>query len=170
MKVGNHLAGPYKEPAASHHRFAIGVGSSSDVIVTASLLAGLVSVAVGTELAVVQSAAGELERATAVALGGGTALYLLALTAIHATTGHTGTGVGDRVLWLRLGSAAVALAIGAFGRLGAPLGLVGLLAVLLVAHVAAEMVLQLRAAGDAAPDVAPASGPPPCPDPMTTAS
>jgi low temperature requirement protein LtrA len=124
------------------------------------LLAGLVSVAVGTELAVVQSAAGELERATAVALGGGTALYLLALTAIHATTGHTGTGVGDRVLWLRLGSAAVALAIGAFGPLGAPLGLVGLLAVLLVAHVAAEMVLQLRAAGDAAPDVAPASGPP----------
>jgi low temperature requirement protein LtrA len=123
------------------------------------LLAGLVSVAVGTELAVVQSAGGEVERATALALGGGTALYLLALTVMHATTGHIGNRVGDRVLWLRLGSAGVALAIGVFGPLGAPLGLVGLLAVLLVAHVAVEMVLQLRAAGDAAPTGAPASGP-----------
>ena len=107
------------------------------------LLAGLVSVALGIELAVVESAAHELERATAMALGGGTALYLLALTALHAATGHS---ISDRVLWLRLGSAVVALAIGVFGPLGAPLGLVGLLAVLLVAHVAAETVLQHRAA------------------------
>jgi low temperature requirement protein LtrA len=122
------------------------------------LLAGLVSVAVGTELAVVQAAAGELERATAAALGGGTALYLLALTAIHATTGHA---IGDRVLWLwlRLGSAAVALAVGAFGPLGAPLGLVGLLAALLVVHVAVEMALRHQAAGEAPPDVPTATGP-----------
>jgi low temperature requirement protein LtrA len=111
------------------------------------LLAGLVSVALGIELAVVESAAHELERATAMALGGGTALYLLALTALHAATGHS---ISDRVLWLRLGSAVVALAIGVFGPLGAPLGLVGLLAVLLVAHVVAETVLQHRAASDAA--------------------
>jgi low temperature requirement protein LtrA len=116
------------------------------------LLAGLVSVALGIELAVVESAAHELERATAMALGGGAALYLLALTALHAATGHS---ISDRVLWLRLGSAVVALAIGVFGPLGAPLGLVGLLAVLLVAHVAAETVLQHRAASD----VAAATGP-----------
>jgi low temperature requirement protein LtrA len=116
------------------------------------LLAGLVSVALGIELAVVESAAHELERATAMALGGGTALYLLALTALHAATGHS---ISDRVLWLRLGSAVVALAIGVFGPLGAPLGLVGLLAVLLVAHVVAETVLQHRAASD----VAAATGP-----------
>jgi low temperature requirement protein LtrA len=121
------------------------------------LLAGLVSVAVGTELAVVQAAAGELERATAAALGGGTAMYLLALTAIHAT-GHA---IGDRVLWLRLGAAGVALAVGAFGPLGAPLGLVGLLAALLVADVAVEMVLlyQAAAAGEAPPDPSTATGP-----------
>jgi low temperature requirement protein LtrA len=116
------------------------------------LLAGLVSVALGIELAVVESATHELERATAMALGGGTALYLLALTALHAATGHS---ISDRVLWLRLGSAVVALAIGVFGPLGAPLGLVGLLAVLLVAHVVAETVLQHRAASD----VAAATGP-----------
>jgi low temperature requirement protein LtrA len=120
------------------------------------LLAGLVAVAVGTELAVLQSATGELQRATAAALGGGTALYLLALTAIHATTGHA---VGDRVLWLRLGSAAVALAIGAFGPLGAPLGLVGLLAALLVVHVAVETALQQQGAGEAPPEVSTATGP-----------
>jgi low temperature requirement protein LtrA len=111
------------------------------------LLAGLVSVALGIELAVVESAAHELERATAMALGGGAALYLLALTALHAATGHS---ISDRVLWLRLGSAVAALAIGVFGPLGAPLGLVGLLAVLLVAHVVAETVLQHRAASDVA--------------------
>jgi low temperature requirement protein LtrA len=116
------------------------------------LLAGLVSVALGIELAVVESAAHELERATAMALGGGTALYLLALTALHAATGHS---ISDRVLWLRLGSAVVALAIGVFGPLGAPLGLVGLLAVLLVAHVVAETLLQHRGASD----VAAATGP-----------
>jgi low temperature requirement protein LtrA len=120
------------------------------------LLAGLVAVAVGTELAVLQSATGELQRATAAALGGGTALYLLALTAIHATTGHA---VGDRVLWLRLGSAAVALAIGALGPLGAPLGLVGLLAALLVVHVAVETALQQQGAGEAPPEVSTATGP-----------
>jgi low temperature requirement protein LtrA len=121
------------------------------------LLAGLVSVAVGTELAVLQAAGGELERATAAALGGGTALYLLALTAIHATTGHA---IGDRVLWLRLAAAVVALAIGALGPLGAPLGLIALLAALLVVHVAAEMALrQQAAAGQAPPEGSTATGP-----------
>jgi hypothetical protein len=65
------------------------------------------------------------------------------------------------VLWLRLGSAGVALAIGAFGPLGAPLALVGLLAALLVVHVAVEMALrhQAAAAGEAAPDPSTATGP-----------
>jgi hypothetical protein len=104
----------------------------------------------------VQAASGELERATAAALGGGTALYLLALTAIHATTGHA---IGDRVLWLRLAAAVAALAIGALGPLDAPLGLVALLAALLVAHVAAEMALRQAAAGEAPPEGSTATGP-----------
>jgi hypothetical protein len=99
-----------------------------------------------------------LKLVIAAALLGGTALYLLALTAIHATTGHA---IGDRVLWLRLGSAGVALAVGALGPLGAPLGLVALLAALLVVHVAIEMALRLQAvaAGEAPPEPSTATGP-----------
>src|SRR6266545_2544179 len=67
--------------------------------------------------------------------------------------------IGDRVLWLRLGSAAVALAVGAFAPLGASLGLVGLLTALLVVHVAVEMALRHQAAGEAPPDVPTATGP-----------
>src|SRR4029450_12292860 len=47
-----------------------------------ALLAGLVSVAVGVEYAIVQVATGELERSTALALGGGTGLFLLATVLI----------------------------------------------------------------------------------------
>jgi low temperature requirement protein LtrA len=120
------------------------------------LLAGLVSVAVGTEFAVRQSAVGELDRSTTAALAGGTALYLLALTAIHASTGHS---VYDRVLWLRVGSAALALAVGAAWPLSSPLGLVAVLGVLLVAHVAVETTLQREPGDQPDAEVAPASGP-----------
>jgi low temperature requirement protein LtrA len=107
------------------------------------LLAGLVSVAVGTEFAVVGAAGGALARSTTLAFGGGTALYLLALTVVHARVGGV---VQDRVRWLRLGTAAVALAIGAFAPLGAPLILVGLMDALLVAHLVAETLLQQQGA------------------------
>ena len=46
------------------------------------LLAGLVSVAVGTEFAIREAATGQLERATTLALGGGTAVYLLSTVVI----------------------------------------------------------------------------------------
>src|SRR6266545_1263117 len=53
----------------------------------------------------------------------------------------------------------VSVAVGAFGPLGAPLGLVGLLAALLVVHVAVEMALRHQAASEAPPDVPTATGP-----------
>jgi low temperature requirement protein LtrA len=105
------------------------------------LLAGLVSVAVGTEYAVVEAAAGRLQRSTALALGGGTALYLLATVvaglAVRRTT--------DRMRWLGLGAAALALAIGLVWPLGFPAGLLVALDLMLIVLVAVESVGRLRA-------------------------
>jgi low temperature requirement protein LtrA len=120
------------------------------------LLAGLVSVAAGTEFAISETAVGELSRTTALALGGGTALYLLSLTAIHAVTGDS---VRNRVLWLRAGSAAAAVLVGAVGPLGAPVLEVGLLDVVLLAHVATETVLQGRPRPAPPDDLAPTPRP-----------
>ena len=72
------------------------------------LLAGLVSVAVGTEFAIREAATGQLERATTLTLGGGTAVYLLSTVVI----GLAIRSRPDRMLWLWLASAAVALAVG----------------------------------------------------------
>jgi low temperature requirement protein LtrA len=105
------------------------------------LLAGLVSVAVGTEFAVREAAAGQLERSTTLALGGGTALYLLATVAISLSVRRT----ADRVVWLRLGAAAAALAIGLTWPLSVPRGLIGLVDVLLVGLVAVETLWQRQA-------------------------
>jgi low temperature requirement protein LtrA len=100
------------------------------------LLAGLVSVAVGTEYAVREAADGLLERSTTLALGGGTALYLLAMVVI----GLAVRGTADRVLWLWVGAAAVALALGLLWPLDAPLGLLALLDLVLVGLVVVEVV------------------------------
>jgi low temperature requirement protein LtrA len=100
------------------------------------LLAGLVSVAVGTEYAVRETADGLLERSTTLALGGGTALYLLAMVVIGLAVRRT----ADRVLWLWVGAAAVALALGLLWPLGAPLGLLALLDLVLVGMVVVEVV------------------------------
>jgi low temperature requirement protein LtrA len=105
------------------------------------LLAGLVSVAVGTEYAVVESAAGQLERATALALGAGTALYLLATVVIGLAIRRT----TDRVRWPALGAAALALAIGLVWPLGLPVGLLVVLDLMLVALVAVQSAGRLRA-------------------------
>src|SRR5512132_4366229 len=72
------------------------------------LLAGLVSVAVGTEYAIREAATGTLDRTTTVDLGGGTALYLLSTVVIGLAVRRG----GDRRLWLWLGAAAVCLAVG----------------------------------------------------------
>jgi low temperature requirement protein LtrA len=104
------------------------------------LLAALVSVAVGTEFAVRESATGTLERSTTLALGGGTALYLLA-TVVVGLAVRSGP---DRTLWLWLGAVAAALAIGLLWPLGLPLGLLVALDLVLVTLVAVDSVGRLR--------------------------
>jgi low temperature requirement protein LtrA len=104
------------------------------------LLAGLVSVAVGTEFAVREAATGTLERSTTLALGGGTALYLLAT----AVAGLAIRSRRDPMLWLWLGAAAVTLVIGLTWPLGLPVGLLVALDLVLVALVAVDAVGRLR--------------------------
>ena len=105
------------------------------------LLAGLVSVAVGVEYAIVQVATGQLERSTALALGGGTALYLLATVVIGLAVRRT----TDRVRWQMLGAAALALAIGLVWPLELPVGLLVTLDVILIVLVAVESADRLKA-------------------------
>jgi low temperature requirement protein LtrA len=105
------------------------------------LLAGLVSVAVGTEYAVIEASTGQLERATALSLGAGTALYLLATVVIGLAVRRT----ADRVRWLALGAAALALAIGLVWPLGLPVGLLVVLDLMLVVLVVVESTGRLRA-------------------------
>jgi low temperature requirement protein LtrA len=98
------------------------------------LLAGLVSVAVGTEYAIRDAAGGQLERSTTAALGGGTALYLLSTVVIGLAVRRG----SDRRLSLWLGSAAVCLAVGLVWPLGLPVGLLVALDLVLFALVAVE--------------------------------
>jgi low temperature requirement protein LtrA len=105
------------------------------------LLAGLVAVAVGTEYAVIGASTGQLERSTALSLGAGTALYLLATVVIGLAVRRT----ADRVRWLALGAAALALAIGLVWPLGLPVGLLVVLDLMLVALVVVESTGRLPA-------------------------
>jgi low temperature requirement protein LtrA len=98
------------------------------------LLAGLVSVAVGTEYAILDAAGGQLERSTTAALGGGTALYLLSTVVIGLAVRRG----SDRRLSLWLGSAAVCLAVGLVWPLGLPVGLLVALDLVLFALVAVD--------------------------------
>ena len=98
------------------------------------LLAGLVSVAVGTEYAIRDAAGGQLERSTTAALGGGTALYLLSTVVIGLAVRRG----SDRRLSLWLGSAAVCLAVGLVWPLGLPVGLLVAVDLVLFALVAVE--------------------------------
>jgi low temperature requirement protein LtrA len=98
------------------------------------LLAGLVSVAVGTEYAIRDAAGGQLERSTTAALGGGTALYLLSTVVIGLAVRRG----GDRRLSLWLGSAAVSLAVGLVWPLGLAVGLLVALDLVLFVLVTVE--------------------------------
>jgi low temperature requirement protein LtrA len=109
------------------------------------LLAGLVSVAVGTEFAVRESVTGTLERSTTLALGGGTALYLLA-TVVVGLAVRSGA---DRMLWLWLGSAAAILAVGFLWPLGLPVGLLVAVDLVLVTLVSVDSVARRQAAPEA---------------------
>jgi low temperature requirement protein LtrA len=118
------------------------------------LLAGLVSVAVGTEYAVREAAEGQLERSTTVALGGGAALYLLATVLI----GLAVRSVTGRVLGVWLAAAVVALVIGLVWPLGVPVGLLLVLDVVLVGLVAVETIWQRQAEAEALAGAEPATG------------
>ena len=98
------------------------------------LLAGLVSVALGTEYAIQEAATGRLERSTALTLGGGTALYLVATVVIGLAVRRG----ADRRLPLWLAAAAVGLAVGLVWPLGLPIGLLLALDLVLAALVVAE--------------------------------
>ena len=104
------------------------------------LLAGLVSVAVGTEFAIREAATGQLERATTLALGGGTAVYLLSAVVIGLAVRSS----PDRMLWLWLVSAAVALAVGLAWPLGFPVGLLVAIDLVLLVLVAVDSVERRR--------------------------
>jgi low temperature requirement protein LtrA len=118
------------------------------------LLAGLVSVAVGTEFAVREAATGTLQRSTTLALGGGTALYLLA-TVVVGLAVRSGA---DRMLWLWLGSAAATLAVGLVWPLGLPVGLLVAIDLVLVALVTVDSVGRLHGPSAAQTGAEPATG------------
>jgi low temperature requirement protein LtrA len=109
------------------------------------LLAGLVSVALGTEYAVREAATGQLERTTALALGAGTALYLLATV----VTGRAVRSGADPRQWFWLGAAVATLAVGLAWPLGLPMGLLVVLDLVLVGLVAVEAVGRLEAEPEA---------------------
>jgi low temperature requirement protein LtrA len=104
------------------------------------LLAGLVSVAVGTEFAIREAETGTLERSTTLALGGGTALFLLATV----VAGLAVRSLTERRLWLWLGSAAVALVVGLVWPLGLPAGLLVALDLVLLVLVLVDSAGRLR--------------------------
>jgi low temperature requirement protein LtrA len=118
------------------------------------LLAGLVSVAVGTEFAIRQAATGQLERSTTLALGGGAALYLLA-TVVTRLAVRRGS---DRRPWLWLGAAAASLAIGLVWPLGLPVGLLVALDLVLIALVAVESLGRQAAASGSPADAGATTG------------
>jgi low temperature requirement protein LtrA len=105
------------------------------------LLAGLVSVAVGIEFAIRGAAAGQLERSTTLALGVGAALYLLSTAVIGLAVRSS----PDRMLWLWLASAVVAVAVGLAWPLSLPVGLLVAFDLVLVVLVAVD-ALQRRQA------------------------
>ena len=109
------------------------------------LLAGLVSVALGTEYAVLEAATGQLERTTAVALGAGTALYLLAVV----VTGRALGSSPDPRQWYWFGAAAATLAVGLLWPLELPFGLLVVLDLVLAGLVAVEAVAPLAAKPEA---------------------
>jgi hypothetical protein len=89
----------------------------------------------------VEAAAGRLQRSTALALGGGTALYLLATVVVGLAVRRA----TDRVRWLGLGAAALALAVGLVWPLGLPAGLLVVLDLMLIVLVAVESAGRLLA-------------------------
>ena len=100
------------------------------------LLAGVAVMGVGTELAIGGATHVALGPGTRWALCGGVAVYLLALSAFHATAEWT--TLRDRVLIGRCATATGAIALAAAGGLITPLLLVALLSTILFGQLLVE--------------------------------
>jgi low temperature requirement protein LtrA len=100
------------------------------------LLIGLAALGAGVKLAIkATETAGAADEVSWI-IGGGVALFMASVAVLHVVTTHSGRDVDA---WLRLGTAALALALGAVGE---RLGIVALLAILAGA-LAAQIALEL---------------------------
>jgi low temperature requirement protein LtrA len=101
------------------------------------LLTGLAALGPGVKLAIKSTGSDNLSEGTAWMLGGGIALVMAAMGVIQLVTARTGRSVD---VWLRFGTAVLAVGLAAFGDELGPIGLTGLLAAVLVAQVVLELV------------------------------
>ena len=100
------------------------------------LLIGLAALGAGVKLAIKATQEAGLTDEVSWIIGGGVALFMASVAVLHLVTTHSGRDVD---VWLRLGSAMLALALGAVGE---ELGIVPMLAIL-AAALAAQIVLEL---------------------------
>jgi low temperature requirement protein LtrA len=100
------------------------------------LLIGLAALGAGVKLAIKATEAAGLTGEVSWIIGGGVALFMASVAVLHLVTARSGRDVDA---WLRLGTAGLALALGA---IGARIGIVALLAILAGA-LAAQIVLEL---------------------------
>jgi low temperature requirement protein LtrA len=100
------------------------------------LLIGLAALGAGVKLAIKATQDTGLTDEVSWIIGGGVALFMASVAVLHLVTTHSGRDVD---VWLRLGSAVLALGLGAVGE---DLGVVPLLAVL-AAALAALIVVEL---------------------------
>jgi low temperature requirement protein LtrA len=100
------------------------------------LLIGLAALGGGIKLAVKATEDAGLTDEVSWIIGGGVALFMASVAVIHLVTSRAGRDVD---LWLRVGTAALALALGAAGP---EIGIVALLGVL-AAALALQVVVEL---------------------------
>jgi len=100
------------------------------------LLVGLAALGAGIKLAIKATESEGLTDEVSWIIGGGVALFMASVAVIHLATTRSRRDVD---LWLRLGTAALALGLGA---MGAELGIVPMLAIL-TAALAGQIVLEL---------------------------
>jgi low temperature requirement protein LtrA len=100
------------------------------------LLIGLAALGAGIKLAITATAESSLTDEVSWIIGVGVALFMASVAAMHVATTHSRRDVD---LWLRLGTAALALALGA---VGVEIGIVAMLLILAGALVA-QVVLEL---------------------------
>jgi low temperature requirement protein LtrA len=100
------------------------------------LLIGLAALGAGIKLAIGATEEAGLTDEVSWIIGGGVALFMAAVAVIHLVTTRAGRDVD---LWLRLGTAALALGLGALGPELGVVPLLGILAAALVLQVVVEL-------------------------------